>query len=215
MRNTKELDVTSSNIPHNDDHIHPRRIWIVGVSGAGKTTLARKVAHQLEVAHLELDAVFWQEHWTFRDLDEAHASIRAFQAAHSHGWVMDGNWTSRLNGMLTPGTPGGADVVVWLDHPRLLTMWRVITRTLKRGITQEPLWHGNTERVRGWLSTDPNHNIVLFAWRQHSALRARWKHQAHSSPHVVRLRGRAHVSRWLSTLTPPSTHGHDHRREDT
>lgn len=65
-----------------------RRIHVIGVSGSGKTTLARQAAAILGVGHLELDAVFWQENWTYRNLDDAHARrycqdlwMRLFQAA--------------------------------------------------------------------------------------------------------------------------------------
>src|SRR5205807_6182258 len=44
------------------------RIVVVGTSGAGKATLARKVAAQLELLHIELDAINWQSGW--RDLTD-------------------------------------------------------------------------------------------------------------------------------------------------
>lgn len=178
----------------------PQRIWIVGVSGSGKTTLAREVAQILGVEHLELDAVFWQENWTFRAIEVAQQTIVAFCEQNPQGWVMDGNWTNRLDGMLTPGQPGRADIMVWLDHPRYVTMTRLITRTLARGITKKPLWHGNTERIRGWFSTNPDNNIVIFAWRQHKTLRDRWSPVAATEPWVIRLRGQRQVKQWLATL---------------
>jgi predicted kinase len=42
------------------------RIVVVGTAGAGKTTLARKIAALLGVPHIELDAINWQLGW--RDL---------------------------------------------------------------------------------------------------------------------------------------------------
>src|SRR5690242_2172625 len=42
------------------------RIVVVGTSGAGKTTLARRIAALLELPHIELDAINWQAGW--RDL---------------------------------------------------------------------------------------------------------------------------------------------------
>src|SRR6266481_7086288 len=42
------------------------RIVVVGTSGAGKTMLARRIAAQLQLPHIELDAINWQSEW--RDL---------------------------------------------------------------------------------------------------------------------------------------------------
>ncbi|GMA31700.1 toxin [Litorihabitans aurantiacus] len=151
----------------------PRRLRIVGVSGAGKTRLARDVAERLRVPHLELDAVFWDAGWAYRDLGEAHAMIDAFVADHPDGWVAEGNWSSRLEGRLDPGTPDGADVLVWLDLPRWLVMVRVVRRTIARGVLRTSLWHGNRERPRDWLRWDPERNIVRWAWVQHPVVRSR------------------------------------------
>ena len=35
------------------------RIVVVGTSGAGKTTLARRIAALLKLPHIELDAINW------------------------------------------------------------------------------------------------------------------------------------------------------------
>ena len=42
------------------------RIVVVGTTGAGKTTLASRIAVMLELPHIELDAINWQSGW--RDL---------------------------------------------------------------------------------------------------------------------------------------------------
>lgn len=178
-----------------------RRVRIVGTSGSGKSHLAAQLAEILGVARLELDAVFWDAEWTYRDLEEAHAQVRAFAAENPDGWVVDGNWTSRLQGLLDPGTPGGADVYVWLDHPRRTVMRRVIGRTLRRGILQKELWHGNRERVRDWVRWEPERNIVRWAWANHPVTRERMLQRIADGVPVVRLRGQREVDAWLSSLS--------------
>ena len=42
------------------------RTVVVDTSGAGKTTLARRIAAQLQLPHIELEAINWQSEW--RDL---------------------------------------------------------------------------------------------------------------------------------------------------
>lgn len=179
----------------------PRRFRIVGTSGSGKSHLAVQLADLLGVPRLDLDAVFWDAGWTYRDLEDAHARVCAFVKEHPGGWVADGNWTSRLGGLLEPGTPGGADVLVWLDHPRSTVMRRVVLRTLRRGILREELWHGNRERVADWLRWDPERNIVRWAWTSHPGVRARMLERIADGVPVVRLSGQREVDAWLSALS--------------
>ena len=147
----------------------PQRIRVVGVSGSGKTQLAAEIAAHLGVPHLELDAVFWDAGWSLRDVDEARELIRHFVADHPKGWVADGNWDSRREGVLDD-----ADTIVWLDHPRRTVMARVVRRTLSRGLTRRELWHGNRESLANLRSRDPHRNIVLWAWHHHPVLVERY-----------------------------------------
>lgn len=176
------------------------RLRIVGVSGSGKSSLAEQVAARTGLPRLELDAVFWDADWQFRDMDEAHTLVRTFVAENPDGWVIDGNWTSRLDGLLDPGSPGGADALVWLDHPRHLVMARVIRRTLRRGVTREELWHGNRERPATWLKWQPEENIVRWAWTQHARVREGMLARIAAGEPIVRLRGQREVDAWLDRL---------------
>lgn len=178
----------------------PRRIRVVGISGSGKTTLAVEIARRTGLTHLELDAVFWGADWTFRDLEDARRILDEFVALYPAGWVIDGNWTSRLEGRLDPGAPGGADMVVWLDHPRRVVMPRIVGRTLRRGILREELWHGNRERPATWFARDPEQNIIRWAWTHHAVVRERMSSRLTEWP-IVRLRSQREVDAWLTTLT--------------
>ncbi len=175
----------------------PRRIRVVGVSGSGKTRLAAQVAERLGVSHLELDAMFWDANWTLRDLDQAQELVHTFVTEHPEGWVADGNWAARLGDLLTP--PQGADLVVWLDHPRWLVMARVIRRTVGRGLTRQELWHGNRERPATWFSRDPDKNIMMWAWTAYDSTRSRYLALL-GEPWLLRLSGRRQVARWLRSL---------------
>lgn len=186
--------------PPSIDHSGARRLRIVGVSGSGKSTLARQAAERLGLPLLELDAVFWDAGWTQRDPDEARALVREFAAAHAEGWVVEGNWSSKLQGLLDPGTAGGADAFVWLDHSRPRVMRRLVGRTLRRGILREELWHGNRERPSTWFRANPDENIVRWAWVQHPIIRERTTRRIADGEPVIRLAGQQEVDDWLSTL---------------
>ena len=51
---------------------------------------------------------------------------------------------------------------------RWRVMARITRRTLGRVITRAELWNGNREEWRNLLTLDPETNIVLCAWTQHS-----------------------------------------------
>ncbi|MCH5642850.1 AAA family ATPase [Gordonia sp. ABSL49_1] len=178
----------------------PRRIHIVGVSGTGKSTLARQVAAILDVPRLELDEVFWDANWTYRDLHEARAIIRTFLDENRSGWVVEGGWTNRLGGLLDTDRPDGPDLVVWPDHRRRTVMCRIVTRTLRRAICREELWHGNREEPRSWLRRDPDDNIIRWAWVMYPETRNRMQARIDAGEPVLRLDGQRAVDGWLGSL---------------
>src|SRR5215471_21440630 len=133
------------------------RIVIVGTSGAGKTTLARKVAALLALPHIELDGINCQSEW--RDLtrhDPEEFVRRVSEAIEAEAWVVDGNY-----GPVRERVWQCATHLVWLDYERPVIMARVISRSLIRAILRTELWAGNRERWRHMLH--PSHPIRC-AW---------------------------------------------------
>lgn len=100
-----------------------QRILIIGCSGAGKTTLARKLSDLLGLELIHLDREFWRPGWTAPDLDDWYAHNEELIAGES--WIMDGNYGNTLSLRLRR-----ADTVIWLDLSRRLCLWRVLWRLL-------------------------------------------------------------------------------------
>ena len=117
------------------------RVAVVGTSCSGKTTLARRIARSCNIPHFELDAVNWQPGWTPLPIDEFRAAVGAI--VQDEHWVIDGNYSKVRDIIWARATD-----VVWLDLPFLVVLWRAITRTGKRVITQEELFAGNRETIR-------------------------------------------------------------------
>lgn len=65
------------------------------------------------------------------------------RAAANDAWVIEGNY-SAVRDVLWPR----ATAVVWLNYALPVVLFRGLRRTLKRGVTREPLWHGNRESLR-------------------------------------------------------------------
>jgi adenylate kinase family enzyme len=133
------------------------RIVVTGTSGAGKTTLARKIAAGSAMPHIELDAINWQPDWrdlTRHDPDEFVRRVNTAIAAEA--WIVDGNY-----GPVRDIVWQRATHLVWLDYERWVIMARVIRRTIIRATLRTELWSGNRERWRNLLR--PSHPI-RWAW---------------------------------------------------
>ena len=68
-----------------------RRVIVVGTSGSGKTTFARRLAEILDVPHFELDQLHWGPNWTPKDMAEFRQLTEA--AVAGERWVIDGNYS--------------------------------------------------------------------------------------------------------------------------
>lgn len=139
---------------------------MVGTSGSGKSTLARQLAQRLGVDQLELDSVYHQADWQPLPAEELARRVREFVAAD--GWVVDGNYR-----VVRPIVWARAQVVVWLDLPRLFVFRRLIARTLRRAVTRTELWNGNHESLTNLLRGG-DQNLLLWAWRHHAKYRDRY-----------------------------------------
>ncbi|MFE3071375.1 adenylate kinase [Streptomyces sp. NPDC059247] len=137
------------------------RILVVGVTGAGKSTLARTLGARLDLPRHEMDALRYDgPGWAVSPrLAETVSALAA-----GPRWIVD-----------SPGSPEvreplweRADTVVWLDYPRRVVMPRVLRRSLRRSLTREVLFGGNRETWKDWLSRE---HPARWSWSQHGARR--------------------------------------------
>ena len=158
------------------------------MSGSGKTTAARAVADRWDLPFTELDTLAigpgWSTPWDFVQKVEEIVS--------GPSWVFDA-W----------GYPGvraqmwtRADTVVWLDYPQRVVLPRLFRRSFSRSWTREPLFGGNTETWRRWLSRDHPlvHALTTFEKRR-SIIRGLI---ADSDADVVRFELPSELDEWLS-----------------
>lgn len=178
----------------------PERVLIAGVTGSGKTTLARRVAGLWDLRHVEIDGLFHGENWTPRPsfLDD----VRAF--ASTDRWVTEWQYTSKgTDEILAPR----AQVVLWLDYPYRVVRTRLLRRTIGRSILRTRMWNGNVEKpIWRMFSGGPEENII--AWQTNTL--HKWTERMpdvtreHTHLTIVRLRHPRETERWLRSQAEAS-----------
>lgn len=98
-----------------------RRVAVIGSGGAGKSTLARRLAEELELPVVHLDSLFWGPDWAEMPQEEWRSRQEAI--ARSTSWIIDGTHAPTLDVRLR-----AADAVVMLDLNRVLCTWRIVKR---------------------------------------------------------------------------------------
>jgi adenylate kinase family enzyme len=98
------------------------RVLVMGSSGSGKSTFARRLSEITGLPMVSLDALYWRPDWMPSDAQQFEK--RVTEAAGQPRWIMDGNYTSH-GGEIRRGI---ADGVIWFDLPRRTCMVGILTR---------------------------------------------------------------------------------------
>ncbi|MHC6176900.1 P-loop NTPase family protein [Glutamicibacter sp. X7] len=171
----------------------PRRVLICGVTGAGKTTLARELSRRWALPYTEIDALYHGPNWQPREqfLDDVHALAAREQ------WVTEWQY---LNLGAGPALGERADTIIWLDLPRYQARWRLLRRTVLRRLRRERLFNGNVERPLHTFFSDPAHNILRWEMQTHNAWRERFPAVLEQYPQAnfIRLGSVRQVAFWLN-----------------
>lgn len=101
-----------------------QRIVILGNAGSGKSTLARALSKRLSLPVVHLDTLFWEPGWVEPDAAQFRERVR--NALTADAWICEGNYARRTFDLRLPS----ADLIIWLDTPRLTCLTRVIFRSL-------------------------------------------------------------------------------------
>lgn len=164
-----------------------RRVLIIGNSGGGKSTLARRLGAKLGLPVIHLDVLFWKPGWIESDDDEFRA--RTAVALDAPAWVCDGNFDGSWDLRMPL-----ADTIVWIDQPAWLCLVRAIWRVVEhRDGTRPDMAEGCRESVDFKFY----HFIWTFGRKVRPKLEAALaEHGAHAR--VVRLKNDRQVADFLA-----------------
>lgn len=162
-----------------------KRISIIGMSSAGKSTLADALSRKLDVPCLHLDQIAFKKNtnWARRPDEEFLDDLDRFLQEHDE-WVMEGNYSFCMSKRL-PLT----DSVIWVDNQsKSGFLWRYITRSLinnkeRKGRLEGAVKEFNWEMITHYLFKHPDntkkyssllkdHNIDPVMIRSMRALKA-------------------------------------------
>ncbi|VTQ69655.1 Topology modulation protein [Corynebacterium pseudotuberculosis] len=119
------------------------KIAIMGYSGGGKSTLARRLGSQLNAPVLHLDSIHFSAGWVERNLAEESATVEAFLNTHSD-WIIDGNYAL----LSEERRLAEADRIILILVPRAIRLWRVFLRLARYyGTTRPDMARGCPEKI--------------------------------------------------------------------
>lgn len=168
-----------------------KRILIIGTSGSGKTTLAKRVATLLETTHVDLDDLYWLPGWIPRDESEFVSKVEEVFAKDA--WIVSGNGLRK-----TGHVWGKADLIVWLDFPLWVLLWRGFKRSVRRIWNREECCNGNRETVRLFLSKYSIVCWILFSFRRR---KKEYVQLFNERENVLRLRNASEVELFYKNLS--------------
>lgn len=137
-----------------------KRVMIVGAPGSGKSTMARWVGAQTDLPVQHMDHIHWMSGWVERPHVDRVEMIRSVE--ESDRWVIEGGISKRYAARLAR-----ADILIWLDLPVTLRLWRVMLRSWRyRGRSCPDLPEGCPEKLDRDTLT-----FLIWIWQNRNSSR--------------------------------------------
>ncbi|MDG1839589.1 MAG: hypothetical protein P8J64_02475 [Dehalococcoidia bacterium] len=147
-----------------------RRIYVVGNTCSGKSTVGNKIANKTNIPFVELDAINFLPNWiglSEHDPQLFHAKI--IDATKSDSWVIAGSYEEHVRATVWEDI----NLIIWLDLPILTILGRLIKRSWHRWRTHELLWGTNYENFFKHFKIWSNDSLLFWAVTQHAKKRRR------------------------------------------
>lgn len=179
--------------PANSGADGPRRVLIHGVTGSGKSSLATELGRLTGLPVILADEDFgWLPGWVQRPIQQQRRI--AVERAAASGWIFDTAY-----GPYRQEIAERAELILCLDYPRLVSLRRLVRRSIRRIHSAEPVCNGNVETWSHLFSTD---SILLWHGRSFAPKRAQAEAflAAYGPGKVVRFGSPRHTQRWLQDV---------------
>ncbi len=168
-----------------------RRICVIGINGAGKTTFARKMAQKLDLPLVHIDSLYWFDNWQATPRDVFLQKLQA--ETEKDEWIIDGNNLRSL-----PARLERADGVVWLDYPAIVGALGALRRILRNRGRSRPDMGGECVEKLDRRALDFVRGILSFNRKNRPRIEEMLKNAP--SVRVYRLKSRREAEKFLQNL---------------
>ncbi len=151
------------------------RVNVVGLSGSGKSTFARRLSEVLHQEYIEMDRLFHGPNWT--ELGEEEFRNRISKAISGEQWILDGNYHSKTQDLKWKRTTS----IVWINTPFLRNIRQSTTRAFQRAWTKEELWPGTGNRETFRKTFFSSKSIILWALMNYRRIQRRYSALRHEA----------------------------------
>ncbi|MDB5245600.1 MAG: topology modulation protein [Parcubacteria group bacterium] len=117
-----------------------KKIVIVGVSAAGKSTFARKLTAITKLPLIFMDSIMWNPGWDYIGDDATNEKLQELSQANE--WIIEGYITTAARSFIFER----ADTIIYLDYPRIVASYRYLKRWLKHRKSPRPEIEGCPEK---------------------------------------------------------------------
>ncbi len=172
-----------------------KRINVVGTSGSGKSTFAKRLSEILQIPYIEMDVIYWKNDWVEPSDSEFFEKIA--QATEGSSWVLDGNYNRSQDVKWKH-----VQTIIWLDYPFHLVFFRVLKRSICRLMDQKPMWNTNNKETfkKSFLSKD---SIIWWMMTSYPRMKSRYSEifeSKTSSFNLIRIRNQRELDSFLKQI---------------
>jgi len=104
-----------------------KRILIIGINGAGKSTFANKLGKKLNRQVIHLDSVYYKSGWQEAHLTRDEWKQKVRDLVVKERWIIDGHYNSTLN-IRVPV----ADTIIFFNFNKFLCLYRICKRAMDK-----------------------------------------------------------------------------------
>lgn len=163
-----------------------KKILVIGCSGVGKSTIAKRISDKTGLPYTPTDPFYWEPNW--KHAKTQSVVERVGFVTQQDAWILDGNFDSERD-FVWPL----ADIIIWLDYPLQQVALQILKRNLGLWFSQKPTWSGNRMNwKRAWSGI--RHSI-----KSHKSKRRNYPKHLNSFPHL-RFCSPNETAKWLVSL---------------